>query len=73
MLLRLLVDWDSLETDRMSFSNWRLRVLTTAFALATVPAVATAQNVDPALLEPELDAKNVPLEVEPYADPEILK
>ena len=57
----------------MAFANSRLRVLTAAFALATVPAVATAQNVDPALLEPELDAKNVPLDVEPYADPEILK
>ena len=42
-------------------------------ALSMPLSVSQAQTVDQALLTPEQSVKNIPLDVEPYADPEVLK
>jgi len=56
----------------MNSSAPKRSALFLALAIATV-AASDAVAFDPALLTPEQSTKNIPMVVEPYADPEILK
>ncbi len=57
----------------MKISTFRELPIAIIFAVATSLSVSQAQTVDQSLLAPEQSVKNVPLEVEPYADPAVLK